>query len=141
MKRSLGGRSVFIDTSALLALINSDDALHQRAVRVQNELDARRSPLVTSEWVFAEFLNHTATPPRRGVGIRAVQALLQLDRLIVEPTTRAAWAVTFERYRTRPDQSWSFVDCSSMLICEDLGIRRVFTHDRHFKQAGFQVLL
>ncbi len=32
------GRTVFLDTSALLALINSDDALHDAALKVQNHL-------------------------------------------------------------------------------------------------------
>jgi hypothetical protein len=28
-----------------------------------------------------------------------------------------------------------------MLVCEDRQIRRVLTHDHHFAQAGFEVLL
>jgi predicted nucleic acid-binding protein len=137
--RVVGG--VFLDTSALLALVNSDDAMHRAAVKIQDELDERSIPLLTSEWVLTEFLNHTSAPPRREVGIKAVQSLRELDHLAVHPASSEGWAAAFDRYRDRPDHGWSLVDCASMLICEEFGIRRVFTHDRHFKQAGFEILI
>ena len=137
MKRA----SVFIDTSALLALINSDDALHADAVRVRDSLDAADTSLVSSEWVLAELLNHTAARGRKRAGIRAVQAMLASARTVVEPATTEAWNEAFALYRLRTDKDWSLVDCASILICERRGIRRVFTHDRHFAQAGLEVLL
>ena len=48
---------------------------------------------------------------------------------------------TFEFYRHRPDKAWSLVDCSSIQICGERGIRHVFTRDRHFTQAGLALLL
>lgn len=54
--------------------------------------------------------------------------------------TRSGWLQAFNRFESRPDKDW-LVDCSSMLICEELEIQSVFTHDRHFVQAGLRVLL
>jgi uncharacterized protein len=42
---------------------------------------------------------------------------------------------------TNPQQPWSHVDASSMVLMRQLGITEVFTADRHFEQAGFTVLL
>lgn len=133
--------AVFVDTSALLALVNSDDALHRAAIGMQDALDEAATPLVTSEWVLMEFLNHTSAPPRRRVGIQAIESLRELEHLTVHPVSSEAWSAAFDLYCRRPDQAWSLVDCTSILICEEHGIRRAFTHDRHFKQAGFEILL
>ncbi len=43
--------------------------------------------------------------------------------------------------RNRPDKGYSLTDCMSMIACRDLGITDVLTHDRHFAQEGFAVLL
>jgi predicted nucleic acid-binding protein len=48
---------------------------------------------------------------------------------------------TLAFFNERRDKAWSFVDCSSILICEAAGIDRVFTHDQHFSQAGLEILL
>jgi predicted nucleic acid-binding protein len=55
--------------------------------------------------------------------------------------TRAGWRQAFEPYLSRSDKEWSLVDCSSILICQDLRITSVLTSDRHFIQAGFDALL
>jgi predicted nucleic acid-binding protein len=56
---------VLIDTTALLALINRDDALHERTQLAYRELTVARSLLVVTEWVLAEFLNGASAPPLR----------------------------------------------------------------------------
>lgn len=140
-RRRIPDRSVFVDTAALLALVNSDDALHSKARRVQDELERSETRLVTSEWVLTEFLNHTAARDRRRTGVAAVQVLLTSPRVAVLPATRAGWRAALALYTTRMDKEWSLVDCTSMLLCRGRGIDRVFTHDRHFQQAGFEVLL
>ena len=44
-------------------------------------------------------------------------------------------------YRARQDKEWSLVDCASILIMQTEGITEALTHDHHFEQAGFKVLL
>lgn len=54
---------------------------------------------------------------------------------------RHDWDRAFRLFRARRDKGWSFVDCTSILLCGDLGIDAVLTHDHHFKQAGLSILL
>ncbi len=39
------------------------------------------------------------------------------------------------------DKEWGFVDCTSILVAKDMGIKDVFSADHHFEQAGFNILL
>jgi predicted nucleic acid-binding protein len=133
--------AVFLDTVALLALANRDDALRARAVEVRDALTRSGTPLVTSDWIFAEFLGHATRGTMRQAGIAAVDRLSASPRTTVVHASREGWSAAMDIFRQRPDKEWSLVDCTSILICRARGIRRVFTHDRHFTQAGFEILL
>jgi predicted nucleic acid-binding protein len=132
---------VFVDTTALMALTSRSDSLHGRAVTLQREFAKKKIPLLTSDWVLAEFLSAASRPPVRAAAIRIVSALTSGAQITVVEATHGDWSRAFEFFERHTDKAWSFVDCSSMLICQDRGIRRVFTYDRHFAQFGLEVLL
>ena len=133
--------AVFIDTAGLLALHFTTDALHPSAKHTFAVLIRSHASFVTSDWVLAEFLNLCSSPVRRARATRVVRELLSDVTVEVVPATRDSFMHATEFYESRPDKEWGLVDCSSMLICAKRGMRRVFTHDRHFRQAGLQVLL
>ena len=51
---------------------------------------------------------------------------------LTEEDIRQAWA-TFEQYQ---DKSWSFTDCSSKVVIDEMNIAQAFAFDRHFNQFG-----
>lgn len=55
--------------------------------------------------------------------------------------TSSAFREAVERYRSRPDQTWGLIDCTSFLIMEQKGITDALSADRDFQQAGFGALL
>jgi hypothetical protein len=132
---------VFIDTMALLALVNRDDAYHQPCRQALAELGRLGTPLVTSGWVLAEFLNAACRTPVRAAALRGVERLRRSASTTIVPVSAADWERTLAFYAARPDKEWSFIDCSSMVICADRGLRQVLTADRHFAQAGYELLL
>lgn len=44
-------------------------------------------------------------------------------------------------YEKRLDKGYSLTDCVSMLVMKNLGLQEVLTHDNHFEQEGFTILL
>jgi predicted nucleic acid-binding protein len=44
-------------------------------------------------------------------------------------------------YLARPDKKYNLTDCISMETMRQEGINEVLTHDDHFTQQGFAVLL
>lgn len=132
---------VFLDTAALLALVHRRDSLHARAQVVMKELGSQRARLVTSHWVLSEFLGRASSPTLRSAAIADARRILASPMADVIPASAEAWTEAFEFYQARADKAWSLVDCTSILICRARSIRHVFTHDNHFVQAGFEILL
>jgi predicted nucleic acid-binding protein len=44
-------------------------------------------------------------------------------------------------FRKHADHAYSFTDCSSFVVMRELGLQDALTTDRHFREAGFRVLL
>ena len=132
---------VFADTGYWIALINERDQGHEKAVEVRTSLAEYR--IVTTEMVLTELLNYAS---RRGEMMRDLAAgtatgLTQDDNTTVIPQTSSQFQTALARYRSRPDQNWSIVDCASFIVMEERGIQEALAFDRHFQQAGFTALL
>jgi predicted nucleic acid-binding protein len=133
-------RSVFVDTSAFVALRNRSEAEHEAARTTLAQLIAEGAALFTSNYVFAE--TYTALMVRVGREeaiewgrrFRAGGAidLVHLDRA----TEELAWEI-LERY---DDKRWSYVDATSFALLERGGERDAFAFDAHFSQRGLQVV-
>ena len=132
-------RSVFIDTSAFVALRNAAEAEHERARAALADLLSEGVALFTSNYVFAE--TYTALLVRVGRAeaiewgrrFRAGGAieLVRLDEEIEE----AAWAI-LERHG---DKGWSYVDATSFALIDRDGGGEAFAFDSHFAQRGLRV--
>ncbi|MCP4246060.1 MAG: PIN domain-containing protein [bacterium] len=130
-----------MDTSGLLALANRSDELHLRAVEVHDALRRERAVRVFSDWILGEFLSAAASPPLRQVAARIVRRIRASSGSVVVAAAPNDIDDILDFYSQHQDKKWSFVDCAAMLICRQRGIQRVFTHDRHFVQAGYTALL
>lgn len=132
---------VFADTSYWIALLNPRDQLHGKAVAVSEKLALVR--IVTSEMVLTELLNGFSEggPQVRRAVAKAVDALGKSQNVMVVPQTREQFSSALMRYDQAADKAWSLTDCASFRIMEEKQIEAALTHDRHFVQAGFDVLL
>ena len=59
----------------------------------------------------------------------------------IVPQTSDLFRSAHQLYAERPDKEWSLTDCASFEIMKRKGITGALTHDKHFEQAGFQVLM
>ncbi len=133
--------AVFLDTAGLIGVFLASDSLHAMAVEILDSLAVSGTPLVTSDWVLIEFLNATANLRHRVGAAGFVRSLLADPGVTFVRSSHVGLQGALKLYESRPDKEWGIVDCSSILICKEMGIKRVFTHDRHFRQAGFEILL
>jgi len=132
-------RRIFADTSYWMGIVNPRDQIHQKAVSVSRQLSSES--LVTTDMVLAEVLNSFSDSLYREAVGRMVASLCQDQNLTVVPQTRAQFESALQRYRQAADKGWSLTDCASFQVMEAEQIRAALTHDQHFAQAGFEVLL
>jgi uncharacterized protein len=74
-------------------------------------------------------------------GARTVRDLLTNPAIQVIPQSRQSFLAGLALYEARPDKAYSLTDCISMATMRDQGIMDVLTHDAHFTQEGFTILL
>jgi predicted nucleic acid-binding protein len=128
---------VFLDTSAIFAVLDRDDANHPKARRVWNDMLASKdSALVTTNYVVVEcfaLIQHR-------LGLEAVrdfnEDLLPLVNIqwVDADTHRAGVSAFLAASRRR----LSLVDCVSFEVMRTTGIRTVFAFDAHFSEQGFK---
>ena len=130
--------SVFVDTSALLALLNADDEHCARAVKVWRRLLEAEETLVVSNYILVE----TYALVQSRLGIEAAD-LLQEEML---PVMTVCWVdeklhqAGTQMLLAERRKKLSLVDCVSFAVMRHFGFRTVFTFDRHFREQGFKVL-
>ena len=129
--------AVLWDSSAILALLDADDADHARAVAVARQIASEGRPSFITNYIEVEA--HALLV--RKLGRTLAREWLLTGRL---PVVRAL-PVEEERAReivTRhTDKDWTLCDAISFAVLEARHIARAFTFDHHFRQYGrWQVL-
>ena len=130
--------STFVDTSALLAVLDADDTHHARAERAWRDLVTGDEPLLTTSYVLVEAF---ALAQAR-LGVAAAQ-LLNDD---VVPVLTVTWVdeslhrAAMTALLTARRRDLSLVDCVSFETMRRAGTSRAFAFDRHFRQQGFELV-
>jgi predicted nucleic acid-binding protein len=134
-------RAVFADTFYWVAFTNPKDQWHAAVRALRPSLQLVR--LVTTDEVLTEFANWFAAGGadwRRQI-VPILQTILASPTVTVVPQSRESFLSGLELYQRRADKAYSLTDCISMETMRRLGLTEVLTHDRHFSQEGFQLLL
>ncbi len=133
--------AAFADTAYYVAVLLEGDSLHLRAVAFDVESPTQRT--MTTDTVLVEVLAYFSKRGRdaRIVAVELVEALRSDPRVTIVHQSADLFFAGIELYRRRLDKGYSLTDCMSMVLCREQGIAEVLTHDRHFEQEGFAVLL
>jgi uncharacterized protein len=134
-------RRVFADTYYWIALLNDHDQGHTVAQAVGQSL--AQATVVTTQEVLSEVLTHFSGYGRfmrqsAAVFIRNILADPGID---VREQSGPSFLSGLALYEARPDKAYSLTDCISMEAMRQEGITEVLTHDNHFTQEAFTVLL
>ena len=130
--------AVFVDTSALLALLVADDTNHRAAKRAFDSLSREKARLFTTSYVLVE----TYALLGRRHGREAVQRFRNdfaplLDVVWVDAELHEAG---LDGFLGRAARSLSLVDAVSFAALRARGAHRAFAFDRHFASAGFELV-
>jgi len=129
---------IFIDTSYLLALLNSGDSLNARAVAWSRVIEDR---LLITEYVLVEAVDGLSAPIERPAIHQMVESIRARDRWHLIPASSEWFDAGLKLHADRADKYWSLTDCISFAVMQQFIARRALTYDHHFEQAGFEALL
>lgn len=125
-------RAILWDSSAILALLDADDADHESAVAVAAALARERLPGFITNYIEVEA--HALLLRKLGRGA-ALQWLLQggLPILRAHPGEEEAARALLGH---RADKEWSLCDAISFSLIESRAVAEAFSFDHHFVQWG-----
>ena len=134
---------VFIDTWAWYVLADQDDPDHDIAQAAIEELIERNVRLLITNFVVDE----AATLIRYKLGheealefLRTTDELVAEEYLTIVQVTKEHEELAqkiFERYA---DVEFSYTDCVSFVVMQELKVPEVLTSDRHFTIMGFSLV-
>jgi len=126
---------IFVDTSAIYAILDREDDNHERAAVTWPRLLDSGEALVTTNYVVVE----CCALAQHRLGIKATRAIqddiLPVMKLqwIDQPVHELAMATLLAAGSSK----LSLVDCSSFVVMRRLEIQVAFAFDRHFVEEGF----
>lgn len=127
---------VLVDTSAVYALVDRDDAFHRRAVAILRSMPGRGlTPLLTN-FIAAEC--HALILSRLGTAIARRWLLDQRWHVELVQTRDEEMAKNI--IHKFIDKSFSYTDATSFAVMARMEISVAFGCDPHFRQYGFELL-
>lgn len=133
--------SLFLDTAFAIALANTSDLLHERALDLADQLETTGTRLITTHAVVLEIGNALASLRYRAAGILLLTAMAADPKVEIVALSTELYDQAFQLYAQRPDKEWSLTDCVSFVVMQERGLTAALTSDRHFQQAGYRALL
>lgn len=132
---------VFADAVYWIAMTNPRDQWGPAARAASRDLAGRR--VITTDHILIETLNYFAGagPHFRQIACTQIDGILLNPEVEIVDASHMQFLDGFQFYSKRLDKGYSLTDCISMNICRERGIKDVLTHDDHFLQEGFNVLL
>ena len=129
--------TIFVDTSAFLAVLDGDEINHPRATASWRVLLNEGSNLLTTSYVLLE----TAALIQKRLGLTAVRVFHEdvYPLLQIVWTTKAEHESAMDAMLTFSRRKLSLVDCVSFHVMRAHGVRTAFCFDAHFREQGFTV--
>jgi predicted nucleic acid-binding protein len=130
--------SIFIDTSAFFAILDSGDKFHKESKNTFLMLIGDKEIFHSSNYVIIE----TIVLIQNRLGLDALRAF-QDD---VVPIINIHWVdegihnIAVSSLLIAHRKNISFIDYTSFELMRFLGLKKVFTFDKHFEEQNFKLL-
>ena len=114
----------FADTFYFLAILNTKDAAHQKAVEFSA---SHETALLTTAWVLTELVHGLADLRHRHAFRKVLDGLRADPNTIIVPPSQHLFEQGVDRYNARSDKERSLTDCISFVVMEQHGVKEALT--------------
>jgi len=133
--------TVFVDSFAWIAAINKSDNYHKACLTTINSLLKEKIKLITTNYVVVETINALSKSEFRKSVAGFITKLENSPSVEIVKITDEIYKNAWELYQQRPDKDWGITDCTSFEVMRVFKIKKAFTNDKHFEQAGCTLLI
>lgn len=127
----VNNKTVFIDTSFYLSLLNTIDNNHNKALLAGKKHQACQH--ITSQAILGEILTVGSQRYDRELSIKFVEELIKSEtRIVLENIDLVK--KSFKIFKKIKSKNVSWVDCYSFAIMSSLGIKKALTFDKDFQR-------
>jgi predicted nucleic acid-binding protein len=127
---------IFVDTSAVAALMNARDPYHKQADAYFQKIIEGKYSIVVTNFVIAEthaiLVGHAKSIP---LGLRWLNEVAYKAFKVIRPSKEDEEG-SIKLLNTYKDKAWSLTDAISFHIMEKLNIKYYFSFDDDFRQTG-----
>jgi predicted nucleic acid-binding protein len=138
-----GSTPIFVDTGAFYARADEDDAHHDTATRVFENIrsgEVAYRPVFTSQSVLAELATLTLYKLGHSDAVRVLNAIRDSGSINVLPVGRVPFEAAASQFEDYDDQEISFVDHTTSVLANERDIEHVFAFDGDFRTLGFTLV-
>lgn len=127
---------ILLDSDTLIALINKEDELHQRTLKVQDKLTKLGSIFVISKYIIAETATFLTLRINKKMANRFLKDLESQEILIIN-TDEELEKLTKKFFFKQKSRQVTYFDCANMAILKRYRWRTIFSFDKHYQQNNF----
>lgn len=126
---------IFVDTSAIYALLDRKDQFHAIAREQWDRILNSGEPLFTTNYVVVE----SCALAQNRLGLDAVRSIQDdlLPLIEIRWIDRTSHGLAMAALVAARRKKLSLVDCCSFLSMRQAGARTAFAFDQHFAEEGF----
>jgi len=129
--------SIFIDSSALIALHNASDKLHSKALSIVESLDSTETLPVISLNIILESITVISQKVGKKEALSALADLRSGRYKIIEIDDKII-SLAENIFSKEKSKNISYSDCLSFSIMKTNNYSWCFSFDAHFKKQGFK---
>jgi predicted nucleic acid-binding protein len=130
---------IFVDTGAFVARYVEGDQYHRVALHAWKRLERSTGALFTSSFVVDETLTLLGRRTTYAFAAARAEAIYASRVLTILRPDVSDESAAVDLFRKFADQKVSFTDCVSFALMRRHRLKKAFTFDRHFAQAGFEI--
>ncbi len=133
--------TVFVDSFAWIAAINKSDNYHKSCLTIIKSLLKKKIKLITINYVVIETINALSKAEFRKSVVGFITKLENSPSIEIVKVTDEIYNNAWALYQQRPDKNRGITDCTSFEVMRMFRIKKAFTNDKHFEQAGHTLLI
>lgn len=134
--------NVFVDSNVFIGVLNTRDALHEKALGVWERLKKEQYHLVVSNGIISEVITVLSQRASKEKALDFAHSVYFDDKHEIEIVRldEAIELKALEHIEVIPSKNISFIDATNIAIMELYGIRKIASFDKEFcKQKGFEI--